>query len=341
MTSAAVVTNGACRPCGSATLVERDDDEASAEEADDGAQHRLLDELHQHVTRRACSQRDVFDQHQGEEDREGIVGAGFRLQRRTHARAQAQALGVHQQEHGGGVGRGHHRADQQRLRPVEVERPFGERRRDQRGQEHADGREHHGGREHGADAGKARPQAAVEQDQRQRHRADQIGGADVVELELPGTGIARQHADHEEDEQQGRAEAQRKQARQDTGHHQDGAEQYGEADRVEGGHPPSGYKSLELHPYRRGIGAPTHFLPLAAICPCFAALTRITCRCIDGPAAPFVGFCGSLESNPTTRPLPDETRWTWTSKTSWSSCRRPRAASGRKSPRRGSTCNSA
>ncbi|MEY9419899.1 hypothetical protein ABIF69_006341 [Bradyrhizobium japonicum] len=187
-----------------------------------------------------------------------------------------RALGVHQQEHCGRVGRGHDGTDQQRFRPVEVERVFGERRRDQRGQKHSDGREHDGGREHGADAGKARLQAAVEQDQGERHRADQIGGADVVELKLPGAGIAREHADGEEDEQQGRAEAQSKQARQDTGHDEDGAEQYGEADRVEGSHPPSGYKSLELHPYRRQTPAPTHFLPLAAICPYFAALTRFT-----------------------------------------------------------------
>ena len=99
--------------------------------------------------------------------------------------------------------------------------------------EHADGREHHGGREHGADAGKARLQAAVEQDQGQRHRADQIGRADVVELELAGTRITRQHADREEDQQQRRAEAQREQARQDTGHDEDGAEQNGDAERVE------------------------------------------------------------------------------------------------------------
>src|SRR3954447_23487804 len=58
---------------------------------------------------------------------------------------------------------------------------------------------------------------------------------------------------------------------------------------------------LLKHPYRRGRCAPTHFLLLAAICPYYAALTRITCRCIDGPAAPFVGFCGSFESNPPAR----------------------------------------
>ncbi|MGX1168116.1 hypothetical protein AB7M16_004382 [Bradyrhizobium sp. USDA 372] len=189
---------------------------------------------------RARADRDVFHQHQSEEDREGIVGAGFRLQRRADARAQTQALGVHQEEHGGRVGRGHHGAHQQRLRPVEVERVFGERRRDQRGQQHADGREHERRGEHGADAGKARAQAAVEQDQGERDGADQIGGADVVELELTGAGIAGEHADDQEDEQQRRAEAQRKQAREDAGHDEDGAEQYGQTDGVEGSHPPSG-----------------------------------------------------------------------------------------------------
>ncbi|TYL83957.1 hypothetical protein FXB38_16115 [Bradyrhizobium cytisi] len=33
-------------------------------------------------------------------------------------------------------------------------------------------------------------------------------------------------------------------------------------------------KHVLMHPYRRRTGAPTHFLPLAAICPYFAALTR-------------------------------------------------------------------
>ena len=202
-TAMAALSGGSLPPRGMQALrqgdrVERDDDEAAAEHADDGAEHRFQHELRQHVAGRARADRDVFHQHEREEDREGIVGAGFGLQRRADARAQAQALGVHQQVHGGRVGRSHHGADQQRLHPVEIEREFGERRRDQRCQQHADGREQNGRRQHGADAGKARPQTAVEQDQGERDGADQIGGADVVELNLAGTGIAGEHADGKE-----------------------------------------------------------------------------------------------------------------------------------------------
>src|SRR6266850_265097 len=70
----------------------------------------------------------------------------------------------------------------------------------------------------------------IEQDQRQRHRADQIGGADVVEPQLPRAGVAGQHADEQEHQQQWRAEAQREQARQNAGHHQSRAEKNGYAD---------------------------------------------------------------------------------------------------------------
>ena len=38
------------------------------------------------------------------------------------------------------------------LGPAELERLFGDRRREQRGHQHADGRQHHRGRQHGADA---------------------------------------------------------------------------------------------------------------------------------------------------------------------------------------------
>ena len=135
---------------------------------------------------RIVAARNQFDQHQGEKHRERIVGAGFDLERRADARAQPQALRVHQQKHRRGVGRGHHRADQQRLDPVEPERISGDRRGDQCGQQHANGRQHHRGRQHRADALKPGPQAAIEQDQCQRDRPDQIGGTNVVEPIPPG-----------------------------------------------------------------------------------------------------------------------------------------------------------
>ena len=77
------------------------------------------------------------------------------------------------------------------------------------------------GREHAAKGRKARAQAAVEQDQGERDRADEIGGADVVELEAAGPGFAREHAEDEEYQQQRRAKAQRHQARQNAREHQE------------------------------------------------------------------------------------------------------------------------
>jgi len=85
---------------------------------------------------------------------------------------------------------------------------------------------------------KPRSQAAVEQDQRQRDRSHQIGGAHVVEPQLARTGIAGQHADQEKHQEQGRAESQRQQARQNAGHHQKRAQKDGYADLVERRHEP-------------------------------------------------------------------------------------------------------
>ncbi len=146
---------------------------------------------------------------------------------------------MHQQKHRRGIGRRHHGADQQRFGPVQIERISGDRCGDQRGQQHADRRQHHRGRQHRADALKPRAQAAIEQDQRQRHRPHQIGGAHIVEPQLARTGIAGHHADQQEHQQQRRAEAQRQQARQNAGHHQNRAEKDGYADRIERSHAPS------------------------------------------------------------------------------------------------------
>ena len=178
--------------------VERDHHQPAAGHPDDGTEHGLAEEFQYHVRRRGGAARNEFDKHQREENRKGIVGAGFRFQRRADTRPQPQAPRVHQQEYRCRVGRCHHGADQERLGPVQVKCVFGKGSCDQRGEEDPDGRQHHRGRQHRADALKPRSKSAVEQDQRQRHRSHQVGGADVVELELAWTGIAGQHADHQE-----------------------------------------------------------------------------------------------------------------------------------------------
>jgi hypothetical protein len=108
---------------------------------------------------------------------------------------------VHQQKHRGGIGRGHHGPHQQRLGPVQVERIFGDRCCDQRGHQHADRRQHHRRRQHGANALEPGLQAAIEQDQGQRHRSHQISGADVIEPQLARAGIAGQHPDEQKHQQ--------------------------------------------------------------------------------------------------------------------------------------------
>ena len=216
--------------------IERHHHQTAPDHPRDGAKQAFARELHGDIAGRAFTDRNELDQHQREKDGERIVGAGLSFQGCSDTRAQAQALGVHEQKHRCGIGRCDHGPDQERLRPVQIERIFGSRRRDQGGNQHPDGRQHHRWREHGSDALKLGPQAAVEQDQRQRHRAHQKGRAHVVEVDLARAGVARQHADHQEHQQQGCAEAQREQARQDSGHHQNGAEQNGYADLVEGCH---------------------------------------------------------------------------------------------------------
>jgi hypothetical protein len=184
---------------------------------------------------------------------------------------------MHQEKHRRGIGRCHHGAHQQRFGPVQIEHIFRDRCGDQRRQQHADRGQRHRGRQHRANALKPRSQAAVEQDQRQRHRAHQIGGAHVVEPQLARAGIAGQHADEQEHQQQRRAEAQRQQARQNAGHHQNRAEKNGYADRIERGHELSQSlqvlgKILQLHPYRRHSSTPTHFYGQRQ-CARFAGLT--------------------------------------------------------------------
>lgn len=76
--------------------VQRHHHDAAADHADHRAERGLADELDQHMQDRAFTARDQLDQHQGEEHRERIVGAGFDLQGRTDARPQPQPLGMDQ-----------------------------------------------------------------------------------------------------------------------------------------------------------------------------------------------------------------------------------------------------
>ena len=128
----------------------------------------------------------------------GSLVRGLDFERRSDPGAQPQPAGMDQQKHRGGIGGGDHRADQERFHPVEAEQEMRDRRRQCGGEQDADGGEHEGRRDHAAERREPRAQTAVEQDQRQRHRTDQIGRVDVVELHAAGTGFAGEHADQRE-----------------------------------------------------------------------------------------------------------------------------------------------
>ena len=168
------------------------------------------------VLRRGEIHREQRRQQHGDR----IVGARFDFERRADARTQLQPAGAQQEEHGRGVGRGDDRAEQQRFDRAEPEQPVrgdaGQRRRD----DDAERRQQQGRREHAAERLAARAQAAVEQDHRERERAEPIGQLVVVEADAARPVDAGEHAEHEEHQQQRRAETARDQARSDTGQHQ-------------------------------------------------------------------------------------------------------------------------
>ena len=91
-----------------------------------------------HLAPRLAADEQEFHQDDGQKDRERIVEAGFDLQRRADARPQPQSLGMEQEEDGGGIGRGDHRAHQQRLGPAETEGQHRRRSGERRGHDDAD-----------------------------------------------------------------------------------------------------------------------------------------------------------------------------------------------------------
>ena len=213
--------------------VEHQDDGAAADPAKEAADDGFLGQQGGDVGPWRAAGEQYLDQDDGEKDRERIVDAGLDLERCGNARAKPQSLGVKQEEHRRGIGRGHHSTDQQPLVPVQLQRPDGDRRGQRHGDQDAGGRQHARRGEHIAERREPRTQPAVEQDQGERHRPDRIGQPHVVELDAADAGFAGQHADQEEHEQQRRAEAQRHQTRHNAGEHQHGAEQDGDADCVD------------------------------------------------------------------------------------------------------------
>ena len=101
------------------------------------------------------------------------------------------------------VGRGDHRADDQRLPPVEPDQVVRGRRGDAHADRDADGRQHGGRRQRGFDLLPLRAQTALGQDHDQGGVADDLGQLGVVELDVADAVLPDGDADAEVDEQAG------------------------------------------------------------------------------------------------------------------------------------------
>ena len=146
------------------------------------------------------------DKREGQEDRHRIVDAGFDLKRRGDARLQAKAAQMEEEKDRGRVRRADDRAEQESFRPAEPEEIFRCKTGDPHRQNDADGGESEARPKGTVQRVAMRAQAAVEKDKRQCEGADQIGNGEIVEDDAAWTVLARQHAESEEDKQQGRAD---------------------------------------------------------------------------------------------------------------------------------------
>jgi len=102
-----------------------------------------------------------------------------------------------QEEDRSRIGRCHDRAYQQRLDPAQIESVSGDRRSKHCGKQDPGRRQGHRRTENAAESREPGTQASVEQNERKRDRADDIGGAHVIELNAARARFAGNHADDE------------------------------------------------------------------------------------------------------------------------------------------------
>ena len=216
------LTNRAFRePAGQAAwkvdAVKGDGGQKSPDQAHHRAHCRLQCEELGYCPSVAATRRcDELHHHHGKHHRYRVVGGRFHLKRRADSPFELQAVGVHQKEHCRRVGGRDHRAHQQPFERGKVENQARNRTGQRRRQEYAHRRENDRWRRSAAQDRKLGSQAAVEKDDGECKRADEVGGAVIVERDVARAVLARQHSDHQEDQKQRSAEACRDQARQDA-----------------------------------------------------------------------------------------------------------------------------
>jgi hypothetical protein len=159
----------------------------------------------EHVQWAVVGLGDVLDEAQHEHDRHRVVQAGLALE--DPRQPPLQARSAQHREDGRTVGGGHNRAQQQALQEREVEQPAGRDAHHPCGDDRAHGGEGEADAQHRPDLRKPRGQAALEEDQGQRHDSDRAGQLHVLdrpaELDQP-EAVGAQHHPHEEEEHEAR-----------------------------------------------------------------------------------------------------------------------------------------
>jgi len=193
--------------------------------------HKAGNEFKGHPERWRRLRSGQFHKHHGQENRHGIVGAGFHFQRRLHPVAQFQPADTQQEKHRRRVGRGDDRAEQHGFNPGDPEQVMRRDADKTAGQHNPGGSEHQRRRRRKAIAAQGRVKSTVEENDRQRQRADEIGDAAAVEGDAQEAVFAGEQADAQEHQQQGRADPSGNQARQRAERDQTGAEKDGDVNR--------------------------------------------------------------------------------------------------------------
>ena len=170
--------------------------EKSTAQPDRGADPQLVDQLGERVHRGQLQRHHA--EHQDEDDGRGVVESGLGLEQAGDAARQGHD--AQHREHRGGVGDGHDGAEQQRQLPVDPEQQVRTRGGDHHADRDAHGGQRRCGRQHLSHVAEPRREAAFDEDDRQRHRAEVLGEQVVVELQSQPV-FADDDADAEEQQQ--------------------------------------------------------------------------------------------------------------------------------------------
>jgi hypothetical protein len=212
--------------------VDQADRELADPEADHAAHAHLHDEQPQQAETGLLPAGDQLETRDGQEDRHRIVRSALDLQDRREPLADVHAARAQHIENGRRVRRADDAAEQQCGEWRQAEQPVRGERGDARGEQDADGRKRKRGRERDAERRHRRAHAAIEQDHRQRQRADAVRDPVILEGDAADAVGARQHADADEQHEHGKPDPRRELARENADDQEDRGNQqktvYGE-----------------------------------------------------------------------------------------------------------------